>query len=474
LPVGVNPITAVPTRIVHGPEAVIRVKYLDRQEETLEVSKLPDLVSEEFNPGNSKHATRIVVEIPSRHLETGVVFVDTPGLGSLATSGAAETLAYLPQCDLGVVLVDAGSTLGAEDISTVRRLNEAAIPAQVLLSKADLLTAEERLRSIDYISSQMANHLGLNVPVFAVSTRGEDLLLLRRWFEREIQPLCARHREMSRRSLVRKVGALREAVMAALKVRLDSFGDGPGRRREQLESAESRLRRAAGRFEEVNAWNLRASDEIRSLGGIGLARAAHRIAHDWSSHETPEVDPKRRVADSLDGIASEAARQIADKLQEFAHELSYALGCAAGVLEVAVAPVEEDLSSVAREMPRWDFGTLEVALRPGAFAFLGERFLRNQIGKELRRQIGQEVRNSFERYSRITKYWTERALSELRRRFDAHADGYRSQIERLTNLARAGPEESEGLRHDLEALSDEHPEEPISTHGPADEGRKGS
>ena len=52
--------------------------------------------------------TRIVVELPSRGCRDGVVLVDTPGLGSLATSGAAETLAYLPRCDLGVVLIDGG------------------------------------------------------------------------------------------------------------------------------------------------------------------------------------------------------------------------------------------------------------------------------------------------------------------------------------------------------------------------------
>jgi len=66
--------------------------------------------------------------------------LDTPGLGSLATAGAAETLAYLPTCDLGIVLIDAGSTLTAEDIHTVFALRQAAIPVQILISKADLLS----------------------------------------------------------------------------------------------------------------------------------------------------------------------------------------------------------------------------------------------------------------------------------------------------------------------------------------------
>jgi hypothetical protein len=111
LPVGVNPITAVPTRIVFGPRTQLTVWFADREAERLEITRLFEFAAEGENPSNSKHVTRLVVELPSHRLSSGVAFVDTPGLGSLASTGAAETLAYLPQCDLGVVLIDAGSTL---------------------------------------------------------------------------------------------------------------------------------------------------------------------------------------------------------------------------------------------------------------------------------------------------------------------------------------------------------------------------
>lgn len=81
--------------------------------------------------------------LPSPRLHDGVVFVDTPGVGSLATAGAAETIAYLPRCDHGVLLVDATAPLTADDVGTLDRLVEAGIPATVLLSKADLLSASD-------------------------------------------------------------------------------------------------------------------------------------------------------------------------------------------------------------------------------------------------------------------------------------------------------------------------------------------
>ncbi|MGH9594913.1 MAG: dynamin family protein, partial [Bryobacteraceae bacterium] len=138
LPVGVTPITAVPTRIQHGAKESLKVWFADRPRETLEIGRLPEFVTEQMNPGNQRHVSRLVAELPAARLRGGVSFVDTPGLGSLATSGAAETLAYLPKCDLGVVLIDAGSTLTRDDIQTIQSLYQATVPATVLLSKADL------------------------------------------------------------------------------------------------------------------------------------------------------------------------------------------------------------------------------------------------------------------------------------------------------------------------------------------------
>jgi Fe2+ transport system protein B len=122
--------------------------------------------------------TGITVEIPSQRLREGVVLVDTPGIGSLATSGSAETFAYLPRCDLSVVLIDAGSTLNQEDLHLLRDLYEAGIPAQVLLSKTDLLTEEDRQRVLQYIREQLRQELGLDMAVHPVSVVGKDAALL--------------------------------------------------------------------------------------------------------------------------------------------------------------------------------------------------------------------------------------------------------------------------------------------------------
>ncbi len=120
LPVGVTPVTAVPTRLVSGDKPSVIVCFAESPSRCLGLEQLWEYASEEGNPGNQKHVTSVLVKLPSPRLKEGIVFVDTPGIGSLALSGGAETVAYLPRCDLGVVLIDSASILNQDDIALLR------------------------------------------------------------------------------------------------------------------------------------------------------------------------------------------------------------------------------------------------------------------------------------------------------------------------------------------------------------------
>jgi GTP-binding protein EngB required for normal cell division len=458
LPVGVNPITAVPTRIVHGPEPRLTVAYAGRRPERADLALLPELVSEQFNPGNTKHVTRLVVELPARRLQEGVVFVDTPGLGSLATAGAAETLAYLPSCDVGVVLVAAGSTLNQEDLATIESLYEAAIPALVLLSKADLLADEDRRRVVDYTMAQLASQLGLQLPVHPVSTQDGNARLLDEWFENEIQPLCQRHQELAQQSIRRKIGGLQEGVEAALKLRLELASrklaaKKPKEESKHLRAAERDLRRATGKFEEVNASCLNAADAVRELADEAVARAAAEIVEGWFREGGGADNAKTILLRNLTATAAAAANEIFEQLRNLATELSLAVASVATTLQAEGASAGEKLDSAVREMPRFDPGPLEVAIKPDIFKLLGRQFTQRRVERKLAEQIGPQMDEAFRRYGRGLESWIRRTLAELRRQFDARADGYRAQLERLSGAGGVEPEESEPIRRSLEMLS---------------------
>ena len=169
LPVGVTPVTAVPTRVQYGPRPRAVVEFAESRPITIEVARLAEFSSEQQNPANSKHITRILVEVPALRLREGVTFVDTPGLGSLATSGAEETVAYLPRCDLGWVLVDAASTLTHEDLTVAQALYQSGAHVMLLVSKADLLQPADLKQTLRYAREQLMSQLGIDTPVYPVS-----------------------------------------------------------------------------------------------------------------------------------------------------------------------------------------------------------------------------------------------------------------------------------------------------------------
>ena len=221
LPVGLNPITAVPTKLRYGATLRADVAYGGGREETVTIEELGKLVTEQGNPGNLRNVVRAVVEVPSPRLKQGIVLVDTPGLGSLARRGAAETLAYLPSCDLALLLIDAGTSLNEEDIGTLRLLYEGGIPAIVLLSKADLLAEGDLHQVTGYIQEQLQAELCLGMNVHPVSSLSGYSVLLDHFFERELLPRFDQARGLRNSSIARKIGALRDSVTAALETTLD-------------------------------------------------------------------------------------------------------------------------------------------------------------------------------------------------------------------------------------------------------------
>jgi len=465
LPVGVTPITAVPTRLAFGESPEVNVWFANRSPAHYEISLLPEFVAEQLNPGNEKHVTRIVAQLPTPRLRDGITFVDTPGLGSLAARGAAETLAYLPRCDLGVLLIDAGSSLTPDDLQTIQILYDAAIPAAVLLSKADLLTAQERSRVTEYVKDHIRKELNLDLTVHAVSVVRESKELLARWFEEDIAPLYSQRQELKIRSIRRKVGGLRQSVEIALRGRLRRKEPIPLKKIEQLRVVEGELRQASGRLEEIKKTARRVADDLEYAGSRKVLQIAGTyLVELWSLPGTDKKSSSEIVSDAVTRTIQEQTEALRRRMDVLAHKLHETLQSTAKVLETSDAPAEEEFSSVLREMPAFDLGQLTFRLRrPVLLTLWGRRLSESFITRRLAKLIGTHLARSLSAYRALLYDWSERTLGQVQRRFDAYANSYRAQVERSLRGQEWPPDQADVIRRDLELLESAPAENTIAS-----------
>jgi len=455
LPVGVTPITAVPTRIRYNDAPLLSVWYAGRLPETLEIRRLAEFASEHGNPNNEKHVTRMVVHLPSARLREGVTLVDTPGLGSLATTGASETLAYLPNCDLGVVLIDGGSTITQGDLETIQALYRAGIPVQVLLSKADLLSPEDRERMLAYIKKSIGEQYRIDLSVHPVSAMREHRQMLEVWFKTEILPLYESCRELKAASVRRKVGALRDAVVAALAMQVRRSKGVSSGERERLREVEANLRKATGKMSETRNHLEREIRLLEGASGLLLERAAQRLAEKWASNSDSDAAARDLVVfESIISDIHQQATLYRKEMEIVARDAHAELEKAAKVLGLPASLTVDDFTSVIRAMPVFDFAVARnlPTSPPSLMRLLGKAGLRASARRLVNTRLEKPLAETLFVYSGVLREWTTSVLQVIEKQFAASADGYRAQAGRAQSTATLGDTEAGVLLGDLREL----------------------
>jgi GTP-binding protein EngB required for normal cell division len=448
LPTGVIPVTAVPTRIVHGDAARAQVRVASRPIVDIPLDQLPSYVTEAGNPGNAKRVLEVVVEIPSERLSPGISLVDTPGLGFVASAGATQTLEYLPHCDLGIQLIEAAGAVTREDIAVARAILDGGSDVVIALSKADRLSNAELAQAKTYVGDALGAALGVTVSVRPISTLQPHCAVASEWFEAEVAPRLASYRERAAALLKRKVGVLRETIIAVLSARLDSgsnrtvpppdgntdsAGEPFSQMRADLERARADVLVTTDRARDCTAW---------LAGGVAkdlAARWLNEPLEEPSAVELVRAAMARRTAEIGD-LVGEGLKDCYSKLRQLlarsaadpqpAVELPQPRG--RPIFDVAAIP-----ALVSHGPPRWAFG-----LRPLLLAVARDR-INTQMGRALSVQLSV--------YSAALRLWGERYLDDLVQLFE-NALAARQGMHR----SRAGVALEEGaagaMRRDLQLL----------------------
>ena len=206
-------------REAHGPSS----RSPRRPPATSRLSQLWEYASEEGNPGNCEARHR-------DHRARPFISSSKPGRASLTLPvsdrsrlpGLRRRLAYLPRCDLGIVLIDGASSLGnPDDLALLRSTLRSGHPGDGSSEQSrSALDVRSRADGRPTSESHSEQELGLNLPVHPVSVVGADESLLPRWYDSEISPLLERHQSLVEVSIRRKIASLSESVATSLETLL--------------------------------------------------------------------------------------------------------------------------------------------------------------------------------------------------------------------------------------------------------------
>jgi len=173
LPVGVIPVTTVITRIQHGPVERAMVTHFDGARTEIALEDLDAYSSEAKNPGNEKDVAVVDIELPSLEDYAGLRLVDTPGLGSVFKYHMETAENWLPEVGAALLAISADRPLSEHDLALIRDLQQYTPRIVLLLTKADLLQADQQREVVQFFKDTLQRELKQEFPIFLYSNRNE-------------------------------------------------------------------------------------------------------------------------------------------------------------------------------------------------------------------------------------------------------------------------------------------------------------
>ena len=320
LPTGVVPVTAVPTEISFGPPGTTIVQA-DGSRRLLRIEEdLADFVTESANPANTRRIARVEVQREVPLLASGLVLVDTPGVGSL--HGHSDLIAglALKETDAAVVVLSADAPFSERERLLSESLAERGSPTFFVLNKIDHLNLDELDQMRSFVSAAVAAQLGRPVRLFCLAAlpalgarqsgrepgvEAGEFGAFEQELSRFVRTDMARAGlETARHELARLVGDLEEALdlgEAALKFDVDAIAE----RAERFRLAASEEGRA---FADERLLFARDLAGVSERVASDLSRVARRVEAEWAPRmqSLAESVPFSRLENELHHLVTQA------------------------------------------------------------------------------------------------------------------------------------------------------------------------
>ncbi|GAB1510570.1 dynamin family protein [Actinophytocola sp. KF-1] len=167
-PVDDDAATAVPTFVRHGDEASAELVW-QGEERRHEPIALPDVRAHVVESGTrDERVAGVEIRIPRAILASGLVLVDTPGIGGLGSAHAAASLAAISMADAVLFVTSAAQELTRSEVDFLRRARRLCPTVACVLTKTDFYPAWRRIRELD--DAHLTAATGQEIPLVAVSS----------------------------------------------------------------------------------------------------------------------------------------------------------------------------------------------------------------------------------------------------------------------------------------------------------------
>lgn len=171
LPTGVLPVTAVITEIKYGPVPSATILYIARQRECVDLSTLADYITEVGNPGNKKQVASVEIGYPSPLLESGIILIDTPGIGSTHAHNTRITEGYIEHVDAGIVVLSVDPPITEVESHFLKGIKEDIPKLFFVLNKTDAVSADEASHIFRFLEQELYRLQMESPEIFPLSAR---------------------------------------------------------------------------------------------------------------------------------------------------------------------------------------------------------------------------------------------------------------------------------------------------------------
>ncbi|ALE75595.1 MULTISPECIES: dynamin family protein [unclassified Pseudonocardia] len=270
--------TAVPTLVRFGEDTTVTLVREEAGGERAERTPVPleqlaDHVSEGGNPGNRSGLTRAEVTLPRKLLQSGLVLVDTPGVGGLGSAHGAATMSALPTADAVLLVSDASQEYTSPEIDFLQAARKLCPNVACVVTKTDLYPHWRRIVELDEGHLRNARIEADLLPVSSAlrlhAARTQDLdLIAESGFQALVsfllRKVVSRADDLSRRSTSQDVLVTCQSLESSMRAELMSQNDPEkaGALAKDLEAARSRvdaLRQRSAR------WQTTLNDGVADL-----------------------------------------------------------------------------------------------------------------------------------------------------------------------------------------------------------------